>query len=70
MFQVLSRTHAVIWYDDSQFVIRDSKSSNGTFINNQRLSNSGEESEWKPLHSGDILQLGVEIIDNVKKGSP
>ncbi|KAH7729574.1 FHA domain-containing protein [Aphelenchoides avenae] len=67
--KVLSRNHALLWYEDEQFLIKDSRSSNGTFINNQRLSNSGEESVPKPLHSGDILQLGVEIVDNVKKVS-
>jgi pSer/pThr/pTyr-binding forkhead associated (FHA) protein len=57
-----------MWYEDGQFLIKDTKSSNGTFINNIRLSNSGEESVPRALHSGDILQLGVEIVDNSKKG--
>lgn len=58
-----------MWYEDDKFYIKDTKSSNGTFINNERLSNSGEESPPRVLRSGDILQLGVEIIDSTKKGN-
>uniref|UniRef100_A0A915EAG5 FHA domain-containing protein n=1 Tax=Ditylenchus dipsaci TaxID=166011 RepID=A0A915EAG5_9BILA len=65
--KVLSRNHAIMWYEDEQFLIKDTRSSNGTFVNNDRLSNSGEESTARPLRSGDILQLGVEIVDNTKK---
>lgn len=68
LFKVLSRNHALMWFEDDNFYIKDTKSSNGTFINNERLSNSGEESLPKVLRSGDILQLGVEIIDSTKKG--
>lgn len=57
-----------MWYEGGQFYIKDTRSSNGTFVNNQRLSSSGEESAPKVLHSGDILQLGVEIIDSSKNG--
>ncbi|KAI6239636.1 FHA domain-containing protein [Aphelenchoides fujianensis] len=38
----------------------------GPFVNNYRLSNNAEESQPKLLRSGDILQLGVEIVDNSK----
>ncbi|KAL7072209.1 hypothetical protein ACQ4LE_008853 [Meloidogyne hapla] len=66
--KVLSRNHAILWMnDDVHFFIKDTRSSNGTFINNERLSPSGEESEPRELYSGDILQLGVEIVDNAKK---
>ncbi|KAI1724971.1 FHA domain-containing protein [Ditylenchus destructor] len=65
--KVLSRNHAIMWYEDGQFLIKDTRSSNGTFVNNERLSNSGEESGPRVLRSGDILQLGVEIVDNAKK---
>uniref|UniRef100_A0AC34GS23 FHA domain-containing protein n=1 Tax=Panagrolaimus sp. ES5 TaxID=591445 RepID=A0AC34GS23_9BILA len=65
--KVLSRNHAIVWLEDDSFFIKDTKSSNGTFINNSRLSNSGDESAPTPLASGDILQLGVEIVDNAKK---
>uniref|UniRef100_A0AC34R007 FHA domain-containing protein n=1 Tax=Panagrolaimus sp. JU765 TaxID=591449 RepID=A0AC34R007_9BILA len=65
--KVLSRNHAIVWAEDDMFLIKDTKSSNGTFINNTRLSNSGEESAATTLSTGDILQLGVEIVDNTKK---
>jgi pSer/pThr/pTyr-binding forkhead associated (FHA) protein len=64
--KVLSRNHAILWFEDGQFFIKDTRSSNGTFVNNQRLSSSGEESAPRVLHSGDILQLGVDIIDHAK----
>lgn len=66
--KVLSRNHAILWLtNEGQFMIKDTRSSNGTFINSERLSASGEESEPRELFSGDILQLGVEIVDNTKK---
>uniref|UniRef100_A0A1I8ACI1 FHA domain-containing protein n=1 Tax=Steinernema glaseri TaxID=37863 RepID=A0A1I8ACI1_9BILA len=65
--KVLSRNHAVLFYEEGCFYIRDTKSSNGTFINSERLSKSGEESAPRPIHSGDILQLGVEIIESSNK---
>lgn len=67
--KVLSRNHAILWLNpNGQFMIKDMRSSNGTFINNERLGPTGEESEARELFSGDILQLGVEIVDNTKKG--
>ncbi|KAK0398433.1 hypothetical protein QR680_002587 [Steinernema hermaphroditum] len=65
--KVLSRNHAVLFYEEGCFYIRDTKSSNGTFINSERLSKSGEESAPRPIYSGDILQLGVEIIESSNK---
>lgn len=49
-----------------QFFIRDTKSSNGTFVNNHRLSKSGEESPWQEVCSGDIVQFGVDVQENSK----
>jgi pSer/pThr/pTyr-binding forkhead associated (FHA) protein len=65
---VLSRNHAIIWYEDGRFYLRDTKSSNGTFVNNQRLSKGGEESAPKELLSGDLIQFGVDIVENSNKG--
>ncbi|CDW52149.1 FHA domain containing protein [Trichuris trichiura] len=64
--KVLSRTHAVVWYEDGSFFIRDTKSSNGTFVNGLRLSKGSEESAPHEVYSGDIVQLGVEIVENTK----
>ncbi|KAJ7057327.1 hypothetical protein C8F01DRAFT_991851, partial [Mycena amicta] len=43
-------------------LIRDVKSSNGTFVNGERLSLEGVESApWK-VRSDDILEFGIDII--------
>jgi len=66
--KVLSRNHAILWRDEQgRFLLKDTKSSNGTFINSDRISESGKESEPREIFSGDILQFGVEIIENTKK---
>ncbi|KAF8198830.1 SMAD/FHA domain-containing protein [Mycena galopus ATCC 62051] len=36
--RVLSRQHAEVWVEDERMLIRDVKSSNGTFVNGERLS--------------------------------
>ena len=54
---VLSRNHALIWYETGKFYLQDTKSSNGTFVNNQRLSKGSEESLPREVCSGDILQV-------------
>lgn len=65
--KVLSRNHAMMWYSNGLFYIRDTKSSNGTFVNNERLSAASEESDARVIYSGDIIQLGVEIVENTNK---
>ncbi|KAG5456117.1 MAG: hypothetical protein BJ554DRAFT_4236 [Olpidium bornovanus] len=57
--KVLSRVHAEIWSDSG----KDLKSSNGTFLNSQRLSSEGEESEPHELHSGDVVDFGIDILN-------
>ncbi|XP_022670727.1 sarcolemmal membrane-associated protein-like [Varroa jacobsoni] len=65
--KVLSRNHALLWYEDGRFLIQDTQSSNGTFVNNDRLSKGAEESSPREIFSGDILQFGVDVIENSKK---
>ncbi|XP_065566129.1 sarcolemmal membrane-associated protein-like isoform X2 [Artemia franciscana] len=65
--KVLSRNHALIWYEDSKFFLQDTKSSNGTFVNNQRLSKGAEESVPREIFSGDVIQFGVDVIENSKR---
>ncbi|KAM7351986.1 sarcolemma associated protein isoform 1-T2 [Cochliomyia hominivorax] len=61
--KVLSRKHAVIWYTpDGKFWVKDTKSSNGTFINDNKLGD--EEAE---LHFGDIVKFGVDVLENSRK---
>lgn len=51
-----SRQHAmIVRNDESEFEIRDSGSSNGTFVNSRRV-------ETKVLHSGDRVQIGRTLM--------
>ncbi|KAF3426081.1 hypothetical protein E2986_01748 [Frieseomelitta varia] len=65
--KVLSRNHALLWYSSGKFFLQDTRSSNGTFVNNQRLSAAGLESAPKEVCSGDIVQFGVDVIESTKK---
>ncbi|CAG2255021.1 Sarcolemmal membrane-associated protein [Mytilus edulis] len=51
-----------------QFYLQDTKSSNGTFINNQRLCKGGEESSPREAYSGDHIQFGVDVMENNRRG--
>ncbi|KAJ3407757.1 hypothetical protein HDU80_007976 [Chytriomyces hyalinus] len=62
--KVLSRTHAEIWAEGNEVFIRDVKSSNGTFINGFRLSEEGQASDPHPIHSGDFLDFGIDIMND------
>lgn len=62
--KVLSRNHALLWYEDGRFLLRDTRSSNGTFVNAERLSKSCEESAPKEVFSGDVVQFGVDVVEN------
>lgn len=43
--------------------MKDTGSSNGTFVNNVRLSSANEKSEPHELFSGDCVQFGVEVTE-------
>ncbi|XP_050419857.1 sarcolemmal membrane-associated protein [Adelges cooleyi] len=64
--KVLSRNHALLWHENNKFFLQDTKSSNGTFVNNHRLSKSGEESKPQEVFSGDVVQFGVDVIENAR----
>lgn len=51
--------------ETGKFFLQDTKSSNGTFVNNNRLSSN--ESEAHEVNSGDIVQFGVEVVENNRK---
>lgn len=55
--RVLSRNHAEMFIKDSQLFIRDLKSSNGTFLNNEKLSPLQDY----PLKVGDKIDLGTTL---------
>ncbi|GLV32945.1 Sarcolemma associated protein [Carabus blaptoides fortunei] len=65
--KVLSRHHALLWYENGKFYLQDTKSSNGTFVNNNRLSAGGAESVPHEVCSGDIVQFGVDVVENNRK---
>jgi hypothetical protein len=66
--KVLSRQHAEVWADRSGKVfIRDVKSSNGTFVNGQRLSAENRESDPHELRQHDTLELGIDIVSEDQK---
>jgi pSer/pThr/pTyr-binding forkhead associated (FHA) protein len=47
-----------------QVYVKDVKSSNGTFVNGERLSNEGEESKPKELHDQDEIEFGIDILND------
>jgi len=59
--KVLSRAHAEIWNDKGKVMIKDVGSSNGTFINGKRISEEGQPSASFELHTGDVLEFGIDI---------
>ncbi|ETN46885.1 uncharacterized protein HMPREF1541_01074 [Cyphellophora europaea CBS 101466] len=66
--KVLSRQHAEVWAERNGKVwIRDVKSSNGTFVNGQRLSQENRESEPHELRQHDTLELGIDIVSEDQK---
>ena len=46
----------MLLYEEGRFMLVDTGSSNGTFVNNIRLSKAGTESEMTEVFSGDILR--------------
>lgn len=61
--KVLSRHHALLWFDSGKFYLQDTKSSNGTFVNTCRL----HDSEPHEVSSGDTVQFGVDVVENNRK---
>lgn len=67
--KVLSRQHAEVWAEKGtgKVWIRDIKSSNGTFVNGQRLSPENQDSDAQELKADDILELGIDIVGEDNK---
>lgn len=53
---MLSRAHAKILFEDGKFYLFDTGSSNGSFVNNIRLSKCGEESKVTQIYTGDLIR--------------
>jgi hypothetical protein len=58
--RVHTHTYTDFVLPPSQFFIRDTKSSSGTFLNHIRLSHPNVESKPFPVKDGDVVQLGVD----------
>eukprot|EP00158_Paraphelidium_tribonemae_P006486 Partr_v1_DN27841_c1_g1_i4_m22986 putative sarcolemma associated protein len=58
--KVVSRTHAKLSFADGKYFIQDTKSSSGTFVNGERLSLLGAESEPREIKDGDVVKLGED----------
>ncbi|KAG6850355.1 hypothetical protein H0H93_014309 [Arthromyces matolae] len=65
--KVLSRQHAEVWEEGGKILIKDVKSSNGTFINGDRLSPEGVESDPSELKNDDIVEFGIDIVGDDNK---
>lgn len=66
--KVLSRQHAEVYAErNGRVYIRDVKSSNGTFVNGQRLSPENKESEPHEMREQDVLELGIDIVSEDQK---
>jgi pSer/pThr/pTyr-binding forkhead associated (FHA) protein len=48
---LVSRQHSVIQWEDDHFIIKDMKSRNGTFLNNERI-------DMAILADGDVIKIG------------
>ena len=57
-----SRRHAEIYYNDNSLVITDLNSTNGTFVNRQRLA------QPLVLRSGDQIRIGQQVANITYKG--
>ena len=66
--KVLSRQHAEVWAErNGKIWIRDVKSSNGTFVNGNRLSPENRDSDPHELREQDTLELGIDIVSEDQK---
>ncbi len=65
--QSISRFHFVITKDDDQYMVQDSKSRHGTFLNGNQIAGP------IPINDGDVLKVGVSlfwfVIENQAVGS-
>lgn len=62
---MLSRNHAIIWFSSDEFWLRDTNSSNGTFVNDVRVTKRDDSDSCdRQIFSGDIIRFGVDVVEN------
>jgi pSer/pThr/pTyr-binding forkhead associated (FHA) protein len=59
----VSRQHATIFFEKSQFNLKDLGSTNGTFLNGNQITET-------PLQDGDMLQIGDTICQVMIQPAP
>ncbi|TFY65545.1 hypothetical protein EVG20_g5542 [Dentipellis fragilis] len=57
----LSRYHARVWGEAGKIFIKDMGSTNGTFVNGERLSDQGVRSEPFQLKSYDVVDFAINL---------
>lgn len=60
----VSRHHCELTLNDDQLAVRDLKSSNGTYVNRDRIA------DQTPLNAGDTLSVGPVVFTVVINGKP
>ena len=65
---VISKRHAEIYPEQNQWFVRDLESTNGTFLNGERIQNAPvpEKAEIKIAHDGPVLRVeleGTPVVD-------
>ncbi|RHZ72140.1 hypothetical protein Glove_245g15 [Diversispora epigaea] len=61
---VMSREHAMLKEANGKILIKDTKSTHGTFVNSTRLGDGSQDSEWKELKHGDVITFGHSVRRN------
>lgn len=61
---VMSREHALLKEENGKILIKDLKSTHGTFVNNVRLGDGTVESDWRVLNHRDIITFGHSVRRN------
>ena len=59
----VSRYHALVEKADNGFVIRDNKSTNGTYVNDEEVAIT------RPLRNGDLIKIGSAILKFLHGGN-
>ncbi|RIA97612.1 hypothetical protein C1645_732317 [Glomus cerebriforme] len=61
---VMSREHALLKEENGKILIKDLRSTHGTFVNNVRLGDGTAESEWRVLNHSDVITFGHSVRRN------